>query len=279
VISCWTLFLINFINQSYYYLLITWLASDYPKRSWANHLAFLSSAVKIENEVNPKKLPVSDVLRLVNLSILSFNKSDRYIILFLPNLYLCLNCSSEKFIKNGLYFYFYSDRYHAGKHVPAIGPIILIPSQPVFALGPYYCVFSEEAVQINFAVFGLTLVWPYRSSNLCDMFCSLWFDPYRSSNLYDLFCSLWFDPTVARIYTIFFAVFGLTLPWLESIRYVLPSLVWPLPWLESIRYVLQSLVWPYRSSNLCDMLCGLWFDLTVARIYTICFAVFGLTLP
>jgi hypothetical protein len=86
---------------------------------------------------------------------------------------------------------------------------------------------------ICFAVFGLTLpwlesiryslqslVWPYRGSNLYDMFCRLWFDPYRGSNLYDMFCSLWFDLTVARIYTICFAVFGLTLSWLKFIRYV-----------------------------------------------------------
>jgi hypothetical protein len=38
---------------------------------------------------------VSDVLRLVSLSSLSLNKSERYIMLSLPNLYLCRNCSSE----------------------------------------------------------------------------------------------------------------------------------------------------------------------------------------
>ena len=43
--------------QSYDYLLITWLASDYPKCSWAKRLAFLLSVGKMEDEVKPKKLP------------------------------------------------------------------------------------------------------------------------------------------------------------------------------------------------------------------------------
>jgi hypothetical protein len=43
---------------------------------------------------------VSDVLRLASLSSLSLNKSERYIMLSLPNLYLCRNCSSkDTFIK------------------------------------------------------------------------------------------------------------------------------------------------------------------------------------
>jgi hypothetical protein len=40
-------------------------------------------------------------------------------------------------------------------HAP-LGHIILIPSQPVFALSPYCCVISGEASNTNFIVFGLT---------------------------------------------------------------------------------------------------------------------------
>ena len=38
---------------------------------------------------------------------------------------------------------------------PALRHIILIPSQPVFALSPY-CVLSGEATNTNFIVFGLS---------------------------------------------------------------------------------------------------------------------------
>ena len=41
-------------------------------------------------------------------------------------------------------------------HVALLGHIILIPSQPVFALFPLYCLISGEATNINFIVFGLT---------------------------------------------------------------------------------------------------------------------------
>ena len=41
-------------------------------------------------------------------------------------------------------------------HVAPLGHIILIQSQPVFALSPYCYVFSEEAINTNFIVFDLT---------------------------------------------------------------------------------------------------------------------------
>ena len=44
----------------------------------------------------------------------------------------------------------------AGRHVAPLGHIILIPSQPVFALSPYCCVLSGEATNTNFIIFGLT---------------------------------------------------------------------------------------------------------------------------
>ena len=43
-----------------------------------------------------------------------------------------------------------------GKYVAPLGHIILIPSQPVFALSPYCCVLSGEATNTNFIVFCLT---------------------------------------------------------------------------------------------------------------------------
>ena len=49
--------------------------------------------------------------------------------------------------------------YHqqsAGRHIAPLGHIILIPSQPVFALTPYCCVLNEEAKNTNFIVFGLS---------------------------------------------------------------------------------------------------------------------------
>jgi hypothetical protein len=42
------------------------------------------------------------------------------------------------------------------RHVAPFRHIILIPSQPVFALSPKCCVVSGEAANINFIVFGLT---------------------------------------------------------------------------------------------------------------------------
>ena len=44
----------------------------------------------------------------------------------------------------------------AARHVAPLGHITLIPSQPVFALSPYCCVFSGEATNTNCIVFGLT---------------------------------------------------------------------------------------------------------------------------
>ena len=42
------------------------------------------------------------------------------------------------------------------RHVAPPRHIILIPSQPVFALSPKYCILSWEATNTNFIVFGLT---------------------------------------------------------------------------------------------------------------------------
>jgi hypothetical protein len=42
-----------------------------------------------------------------------------------------------------------------GRHFAPLGYIILIPSQPVFALSPKCCVLSVEATQTIFIVFGL----------------------------------------------------------------------------------------------------------------------------
>ena len=44
----------------------------------------------------------------------------------------------------------------AGRHVAPFGHIILIPSQPVFALSPWGYVLSGEAMNTNFIVFGPT---------------------------------------------------------------------------------------------------------------------------
>ena len=40
--------------------------------------------------------------------------------------------------------------------IAPLGHIILIPSQPVFALSPWRCVLSGESTNTNFNVFGLT---------------------------------------------------------------------------------------------------------------------------
>ena len=37
----------------------------------------------------------------------------------------------------------------------------MIPSQPVFALSPYCCVFSREATYTNFIVFGIKVTTPF----------------------------------------------------------------------------------------------------------------------
>ena len=49
---------------------------------------------------------------------------------------------------------FYSDtsliQQSAGRHVAPLGHIILILSQPVYAVSPQYCVLSGEATNTNF---------------------------------------------------------------------------------------------------------------------------------
>jgi hypothetical protein len=44
----------------------------------------------------------------------------------------------------------------ADRDIAPLGHIILIPSQPVFALSPLCCVLSGEATNGNLIVFGLT---------------------------------------------------------------------------------------------------------------------------
>ena len=44
-----------------------------------------------------------------------------------------------------------------GRHVTPLGHIILISSQPVFALTPQYCMVSKQAAYTNFIVFAMTL--------------------------------------------------------------------------------------------------------------------------
>jgi hypothetical protein len=44
----------------------------------------------------------------------------------------------------------------SSRHVTPFRHIILIPSQPVFALSPYCCMLSGEATNTNFIVFGFT---------------------------------------------------------------------------------------------------------------------------
>ena len=45
---------------------------------------------------------------------------------------------------------------HWNNSVAPLGHIILIPSQPIFALFPWCCVLSGEGTHTNFIVFGLT---------------------------------------------------------------------------------------------------------------------------
>ena len=60
----------------------------------------------------------------------------------------------------------------ADRHVAPLGHIILIPSQPVFALSPQCCVLSGEATNANFIVFGFTrpglepTIYPFEASTL-----------------------------------------------------------------------------------------------------------------
>jgi len=46
-----------------------------------------------------------------------------------------------------------------GRHVSPLIHIILIPSQPIFALTPYCCLYSGKAANTNFIVCGLTRLW------------------------------------------------------------------------------------------------------------------------
>jgi hypothetical protein len=49
---------------------------------------------------------------------------------------------------------FVLDQQSVDRHVTPPGHIILILSQPVFALSPKYCVLGGEATNTNFRVFG-----------------------------------------------------------------------------------------------------------------------------
>ena len=51
---------------------------------------------------------------------------------------------------------FYRELQSAERHVAPLGHIILIPSQPVFALSSNCCILIGEATNTNFIVFGLT---------------------------------------------------------------------------------------------------------------------------
>ena len=51
-------------------------------------------------------------------------------------------------------------RQSSGRHVPPLGHIILIPSQPVFVLSPWCCVHSGEVTNTNCIFFGLTMLRP-----------------------------------------------------------------------------------------------------------------------
>ena len=51
---------------------------------------------------------------------------------------------------------FVLDQHASGRLVAPLWHIIPIPSQPVFALSPLWCVLSNEATNTNFIVFDLT---------------------------------------------------------------------------------------------------------------------------
>jgi len=52
----------------------------------------------------------------------------------------------------------------ACRHAALLGHVILMPSQPFFALTPSWCVVSGEATNTNFIVFSLT--WPGRKPTI-----------------------------------------------------------------------------------------------------------------
>ena len=62
------------------------------------------------------------------------------------------------FLTNTLSWMFYSAETR--RHVVPLGHIILIPSQPGFALFPWCCVLSGEARNTNLIIFGLTQPGP-----------------------------------------------------------------------------------------------------------------------
>ena len=68
--------------------------------------------------------------------------------------------TTNRTYQRSLEFDFYSasslKQQSTGRHVAPLGHIFLIPSQPVFALSPYWCVLSREATNTNFIVFCLT---------------------------------------------------------------------------------------------------------------------------
>ena len=66
----------------------------------------------------------------------------------------------------------------SGRHVAPLGHIILIPSQPVFALSPLWCVLSGEATNNNFIVIGL--IW----SGLKPMICHTRGEHYTTDDVW-----------------------------------------------------------------------------------------------
>jgi hypothetical protein len=64
--------------------------------------------------------------------------------------------SKPKSLKNELCNASSLKQQFAGRHGAPFGHIILIPSQPVFALSSECCMLSGEATNTNFIFFGLT---------------------------------------------------------------------------------------------------------------------------
>jgi len=68
----------------------------------------------------------------------------------------------------------------AGRHVAPLGHIILIPTQPVFALSPKCCVLSGEATNISFIVFGLTTPGLKPTPPMSFKFCRTFYFIYNA---------------------------------------------------------------------------------------------------